>query len=78
MVATRMAGMAGGLAAFGLLALLLSAPAAAQDVQYYELDKGDRPHDVAPAPDGTVWYTGQRAGVLGGSIPRPARSSAYR
>jgi virginiamycin B lyase len=25
----------------------------------------DRPHDVAPAPDGRVWYTGQRAGVLG-------------
>ncbi len=34
-------------------------------VQYYELPQGDRPHDVAPAPDGSVWYTGQRAGVLG-------------
>jgi virginiamycin B lyase len=23
------------------------------------------PHDVAPAPDGTVWYTGQRSGEMG-------------
>jgi virginiamycin B lyase len=40
------------------------------DVAYYELPKGDRPHDVAPAPDGTVWYTGQRAGVLGRLDPK--------
>lgn len=26
---------------------------------------GARPHDVAPAPDGTVWYTGQRNGTMG-------------
>jgi virginiamycin B lyase len=26
---------------------------------------GSRPHDVAPAPDGTVWYTAQGAGKLG-------------
>ncbi len=26
---------------------------------------GSHPHDVAPAPDGTVWYTAQRAGALG-------------
>lgn len=31
----------------------------------YELPAGSRPHDVAPAPDGKVWYTGQRRGVLG-------------
>lgn len=32
-----------------------------------ELDvpDGARPHDVAPAPDGTVWYTAQRQGGLG-------------
>jgi virginiamycin B lyase len=35
------------------------------DVSYYDVPKGDGPHDVAPADDGTVWYTGQRAGVLG-------------
>ena len=26
---------------------------------------GSRPHDVAPAPDGAVWYTAQGAGALG-------------
>ncbi len=26
---------------------------------------GSHPHDVAPAADGGVWYTGQRTGVLG-------------
>ena len=57
--------------ATGLMAaVLLATPAAAQQVQYYEVPKGDRPHDVAPAPDGTVWYTGQRAGVLGRLYPQ--------
>jgi virginiamycin B lyase len=57
--------------AVGLLtAFLLTSPASAQQVQYYEVPKGDRPHDVAPAPDGTVWYTGQRAGVLGRLDPK--------
>lgn len=27
--------------------------------------RGSHPHDVAPAPDGTVWFTAQRAGELG-------------
>jgi virginiamycin B lyase len=26
---------------------------------------GTHPHDVAPAPDGSVWFTGQASGVLG-------------
>ncbi len=34
------------------------------------MPEGDHPHDVAPAPDGTVWYTGQRAGVLGRLDPK--------
>jgi len=58
------------LAATLLSAMLLATPAAAQQVQYYGVQKGDRPHDVAPAPDGTVWYTGQRAGVLGRLDPK--------
>jgi len=45
-------------------------PARAQDVSYYDVPKGDGPRDVAPAPDGTVWYTGQRAGVLGRLDPK--------
>lgn len=31
----------------------------------YPVPNGSRPHDVAPAPDGTVWYTGQRASNMG-------------
>jgi virginiamycin B lyase len=49
-----------------LLALALPAsPAVADDVHYFNVPKGDHPHDVATAPDGTVCYTGQHAGVLG-------------
>src|SRR3989337_2003397 len=55
--------------AFLALALLAS-PAGAAEVQYFPVPDGDHPHDVAPAPDGTVWYTGQRAGVLGRLDPK--------
>lgn len=42
-----------------------SAPAATGNVRVFEVPAGSRPHDVAPAPDGKIWYTGQRRGVLG-------------
>lgn len=31
----------------------------------YPVPAGAHPHDVAPAPDGTVWYTAQHQGALG-------------
>jgi virginiamycin B lyase len=31
----------------------------------YPVPPGSHPHDVAPAPDGTVWYTAQASGELG-------------
>ena len=34
-------------------------------MQEYPVPAGARPHDVAPAPDGTIWYTGQGDGTLG-------------
>ena len=34
-------------------------------LQEYPVPPGSRPHDVAPAPDGTVWYTAQGSGELG-------------
>ncbi len=45
-------------------------PAATPDtttgmIQEYSVPVGSGPHDVAPSPDGTVWYTAQRAGALG-------------
>ncbi len=53
------------------LAMMVSIPAVqAEEVRYFEVQKGDRPHDVAPAPDGSVWYTGQRTGILGRLDPK--------
>src|SRR5687768_951413 len=39
------------------------APAAA--FTRYPVPPGSHPHDVAPAPDGKVWYTAQGSGELG-------------
>lgn len=54
------------LAASLLLAAMPAALAAqAPQAHVYQLPQGSRPHDVAPAPDGKVWYTAQRQGALG-------------
>jgi virginiamycin B lyase len=42
-----------------------AAPVRADEVSYFPVPPGAGPHDVAPAPDGTVWYTAQRQGALG-------------
>lgn len=34
-------------------------------IKEFVVPSGSRPHDVAPAPDGTVWYTAQGSGELG-------------
>src|SRR2546428_13672612 len=39
--------------------------ASAAQVSYYQLPQGAFPHDVAPAPDGTVWFSGQQQGFAG-------------
>ncbi len=39
-------------------------------LQAYELPPGSRPHDVAPAADGGVWYTAQGSGKLGWLDPQ--------
>lgn len=36
-----------------------------RNIVLFELPKGSRPHDVAPAPDGKIWYTAQAQGALG-------------
>ena len=51
--------LAGLLLAFGGTALQ------AQVLKEYPVPAGSHPHDVAPAPDGRVWYTAQNAGALG-------------
>ncbi|MGB8512649.1 MAG: lyase, partial [Pseudolabrys sp.] len=47
------------------------APAA--QVRYFEVPNGAHPHDVAPAPDGTVWYTAQNQGALGILDPKTGK-----
>src|ERR671919_2601559 len=48
-----------------------SAPATSEQpdllpvLQEYPVPTGSRPHDVAPAVDGGVWYTAQGSGELG-------------
>lgn len=34
-------------------------------IQEYAVPSGAHPHDVAPAPDGSIWYTAQHQGALG-------------
>src|SRR3954470_14234121 len=44
--------------------------AIAPTIQEYPVPSGSGPHDVAPAPDGTIWYTAQRSGELGRLDPK--------
>ena len=53
------------LLAFVSTTVLLAAPVSAAEVRYYPVPDGAHPHDVAPAPDGSVWYTAQAQGALG-------------
>jgi virginiamycin B lyase len=63
------------LAFIAIVALALSMqPAPAAQVSYYDVPKGAHPHDVAPAPDGRVWYTAQSQGALGILDPKTGRT----
>jgi virginiamycin B lyase len=46
----------------------------ALSVREYPVPAGSRPHDVAPARDGGVWYTAQGAGALGWLDPKSGRT----
>ena len=48
--------------------------ARATSVRYYPVPHGAHPHDVAPAPDGKVWYTAQQQGALGLLDPATGRT----
>jgi virginiamycin B lyase len=60
------------LAIFALAAL--AAPVLGQETQVFPLPQGAYPHDVAPATDGTVWYSAQRKGALGILDPATGQS----
>ena len=48
----------------------------ALSVREYPVPAGSRPHDVAPARDGGVWYTAQGSGELGWLDPKTGRTRA--
>ncbi len=50
-------------------------PASAADVAYYDVPRGAHPHDVAPAPDGKVFYTAQSQGALGILDPKSGKTT---
>lgn len=50
-----------------------SVDASALQVASYAVPAGSAPHDVAPAPDGGVWYTAQGSGELGWLDPVDGR-----
>ena len=62
------------IAALALQAALSPPAAHAAEASYYQLPPGSAPHDVAPAPDGAVWFTGQRKGFLGRLDPKTGKT----
>jgi virginiamycin B lyase len=56
-------------------ALRVPAAVAAPRVQEYRVPAGTHPHDVAPASDGTVWYTAQHTGKLGRLDPATGKTT---
>ena len=55
----------------------LRAPASAHAlrIREYRVPVGTHPHDVAPASDGTVWYTAQHTGALGRLDPATGKTT---
>jgi virginiamycin B lyase len=51
-------------------AALAIGPALAAPMTFYQLPAGSYPHDVAPAPDGSVWISGQHQGFAGRFDPK--------
>jgi virginiamycin B lyase len=62
----------GAIATMALSAMPRTAPAG--QVAYYDVPHGARPHDVAPAADGTVWYTAQGQGAIGILDPKSGKA----
>src|SRR5512132_685302 len=60
---------------WGTLRRPASSSATTLRVQEYPVPAGSHPHDVAPAPDGTVWYTAQATGKLGRLDPATGQTT---
>ncbi|HYM91321.1 MAG TPA: lyase [bacterium] len=57
----------------GAIGVAGGAQSPAPPLREYAVPRGSHPHDVAPAPDGSVWYTAQTAGELGRLDPATGR-----
>ena len=57
-------------ALFALALLGARGGSTAAEIRTYPVPEGAGPHDVAPAHDGTVWYTAQAQGALGRLDPK--------
>src|SRR5262245_19841479 len=58
-------------ALFGCVPVLTAHEAAsAAPLPFYPPPPGSYPHDVAPGPDGKVWFSGQQQGFAGRFDPR--------
>src|SRR5437588_11185158 len=62
-------------AAFAAFLTLCGGVSADTRVTYFTVPSGAHPHDVAPAPDGKVWYTAQSQGALGILDPKTRRTT---
>src|SRR4029077_12775360 len=60
-------------AAFAAFLIVCAGASADTRVTYFPVTSGAHPHDVAAAPDGTVWYTAQRQGALGILDPKTGK-----
>jgi virginiamycin B lyase len=54
--------------------VLFAGAAEAAQVSYFAVPRGAHPHDVAPNPDGGVWYTAQMQGALGLLDPKTKKT----
>ena len=59
------------------IVLAFAAPAHAAQMQFYQLPQGSYPHDVAPAPDGAVWFSGQSRGFAGRFDPATGKLDKF-
>jgi virginiamycin B lyase len=60
---------------WGTLRRPASTAAVGLSVQEYPVPAGTHPHDVAVAPDGTVWYTAQHTGRMGRLDPKTGQTT---
>src|SRR5438445_13830830 len=54
--------------------LAFASAAQAAQVSFYQLPSGSSPHDVAPAADGTVWFSAQGQGMAGRFDPASGKT----